>query len=256
MAQIITLTTDLGTRDHYAASLKGAMYRHCANCNVADVSHHVNAFNIGEAAFILRNVYQDFPVGTIHIVSVSDHDDADCRYLAVKHNDHYFIGSDNGVFSMAFGEEPELAYEPDLLKGAGSNSYDAMAQVAAYLADGNDIAQIGRPIYEVRRRANLEPVLQENLIRASVIYVDRFENVVTNITRDLFTKAIDGKRFVFFFKRNERITHVSEHFHEVQEGEKLCIFNSAGFLEIAINKGKASSLLGLTVGDTVQIDIE
>lgn len=256
MAQIITLITDLGTRDHYAASLKGAMYRHCAGCTVVDVSHHVNAFNIGEAAFVLRNVYQDFPVGTIHILSVSDHDDADCRYLAVKHNDHYFIGSDNGVFSMAFGEEPELAYEPDLLKNLDGNEYHAMAQVADYLAKGNDIANIGRPVYEVRRRANLEPVLQEGLIRGSVIYVDRFENVVTNITRELFERALAGKRFVLFFKRRERVTHISKHFHEVPEGEKLCIFNSAGFLEIAINKGKASSLLGLGVGDTVQIDIE
>lgn len=255
MAQIITLTTDFGTRDFYAASLKGAVWTACPNANVVDVTNHVNPFNIQEAAFILRNTWQNFPEGTIHIVSVSDRDDADCRHLVLKHREHYFIGSDNGLFSLVFDEEPELAYEPTI--AADAADYASMvATIAQYICADKEFAAIGRPIFEIRRLTSLAPVIQEGLLRGTVIYVDRFENVITNITWQVFNRVRGDRKFVIYFKRNERITEISTDFFDVPEGEKLCIFNAAGYLELAINKGKASSLLGMKVGDSLQIDFE
>lgn len=254
MAQIITLTTDFGTRDFYAASLKGAIWKAAPTANIVDITNHVNPFNIQEAAFILRNAWRQFPAGTIHVVSVSDHEDADCRYLVLKHRDQYFIGSDNGLFSMVFDEEPELAYEPISFP---QNSHNKLvADVSAYILADKPLADIGKPIFEIRKLTALAPVIQESIVRGTVIYVDRFENVITNITRKLFDDVKGNRRFVIYFKRNERVTEVSSDFYDVPEGEKLCIFNAAGYLEIAINKGKASSLLGLKVGDSVQIDFE
>lgn len=256
MSQIITLTTDFGTRDFYAASLKGALWSECPNVNIVEVTHHVSPFNIHEAAFILRNTYQRYPQGTIHIVSVSDNNDADCRYLALKHRDQYFLGSDNGLFSLVFDEEPELAYEPNLFRedNSGKTYDELMAAMSGYICNGGEFAEIGRPVYEIRRMTNLEPVTQENLVRGTIIYVDRFENVITNVRRELFDRMREGKRFVVQFKRNERVTEISNRYYDVPEGEKLCIFNEAGYLEIAINKGKAASLLGLKVGDYLQIE--
>ena len=97
---IITLTTDLGTVDHYVSAVKATIIRQLENVNIIDISHDIPTFNIIHAAFVLKNVYQDFPSGTIHIIGVNTETDKDCSHLIVYANEHYFIGSDNGIFSL------------------------------------------------------------------------------------------------------------------------------------------------------------
>lgn len=256
MAPIVTLTSDFGTRDFYAATLKGAILSHNPEIQLVDIAHHIDPYNIAEAAFIIRNAYKSFPKGTLHLINVSDHDDPDCRYLLIQHDDHYFLGSDNGLFSLSFETEPELAFEPFDLQNADNDLNKQIAKVVGRVLNGEPLTDIGKPVYQIRQLRNIEPVVESALIRGTVIYVDRFENVITNICRDLFDEVRNDRRFIIYFKRTERISEVSTHFYDVPEGEKLCIFNEAGYLEIAINKGKASSLLGLKVGDNVQIDFE
>jgi S-adenosylmethionine hydrolase len=112
------------------------------------------------------------------------------------------------------------------------------------------------PVTDIEKKMNLQPVIEKNLIKGVVIYIDSFQNVITNITKDLFNKVQQGRRFVLYFKRNETINHLSWHYNEVPEGEKLCLFGISDHLEIAINKGNASGLLGLNLGDSVIIDFE
>ena len=98
--QIITLTTDLGIKDSYIASVKGAIYSQLQDIVLVDITNNINPFNIQQAAFVLRNCYKDFPDGTIHIISVDDELSIENEHLLVKSNDHYFIGSDNGLFPL------------------------------------------------------------------------------------------------------------------------------------------------------------
>ena len=130
---------------------------------------------------------------------------------------------------------------------------DIFAKAAVYLAKGGKLSDIGSPIQEIKKRVVIQPIIDKNTIRGSVIYVDGFQNVITNITRELFTEVQDNRTFTLHFKRNETIKQLSWHYNEVAEGEKLCLFGISNHLEIAINKGNASGLLGLQMGDIVRV---
>ncbi|MEO6151011.1 MAG: SAM hydroxide adenosyltransferase, partial [Mucilaginibacter sp.] len=133
---------------------------------------------------------------------------------------------------------------------------DIFVKAACHLAKGGDIEEIGLQVSEVEKKMNLQPVVEKNLIKGAVIYIDSFQNVITNVTKEFFNTVQQGRRFTLYFKRNETINNLSWHYNEVPEGEKLCLFGISDHLEIAINKGNASGLLGLNLGDSVIIDFE
>jgi len=133
---------------------------------------------------------------------------------------------------------------------------DIFVKAACHLASGGKLYEIGLPITNIEKKMNLQPIIEKNVIKGSVIYIDSFQNVITNITKEFFNKVQQGRRFVLYFKRNETINQLSWHYNEVPEGEKLCLFGISDHLEIAINKGNASGLLGLNLGDSVIIDFE
>jgi hypothetical protein len=107
---------------------------------------------------------------------------------------------------------------------------------------------------ELEEKVNLQPVIEKNVIKGSVIYIDSFQNVITNISKDLFSTIQKGRDFILYFRKNESISQLSWHYNEVPEGEKLCLFGISNYLEIAINKGNASGLLGLHLGDIVRVE--
>ena len=98
--KIITLTTDLGLKDHYVASLKGNILRQFPDCQIIDISHQITKYSIPEAAFVFKNAYKEFPEGTIHILGVKPEADKQVKHIAIEHNNHFFIGADNGQFSI------------------------------------------------------------------------------------------------------------------------------------------------------------
>ena len=254
---IVTLLTDFGTKDYYAGALKGAILSHCDSANIIDISHNIEPFNITEAAFVLLNAYSKFPTGTIHVVSVNDMDERESRFIVVKYQEHYFLGLDNGLFSLVFDRPDEIFELYNFSENGSFASYsvdDIFAKTIAQIDSNVDLAKVGTQIQSLYTRTNLIPVVQDSLIRGSVIYIDSFKNVILNVKRDLFDEIRRERNFVISFKRNERIQEISVSYHDVPEGEKLCIFNSNDFMEIAINSGKASSLLGLNLGDIVQIE--
>ena len=133
---------------------------------------------------------------------------------------------------------------------------DIFVKAACHLASGGKLSEIGISTQEIEERMNLHPVIDKNQIKGSVIFIDSFENVITNVTKDLFTKVQNGRRFNLSFKRNETINQLSWHYDEVPDGEKLCLFGISDHLEIAINKGKASGLLGLYINDIIRIEFQ
>lgn len=251
--QLVTLTTDFGLDDYYVAMLKGAMLQRQPGLNIIDITHRVKPYDIVQGAFVLKNSFDSFPAGTLHLITV-DNSPGQFSFIAFSYRGHYFIGPDNGIFSLMFGELPSQVYRLEHETGSPFPLKNVLAEAVDHLCSGKPIFEIGLPAGETERRIALQPVISTSQIRGSVIYVDHYENAVVNVPKDLFEKVRNERNFALFFKRHDPITQLSRHYGEVPVGETLCLFNSAGFLEIAINMGKASSLLGLKLDDMVQID--
>jgi S-adenosylmethionine hydrolase len=256
---IITLTTDLGDKDIYQAALKGSILKLLPSVNIVDITNSVAAYNIQQAAFILKNSFYYFPDATVHLIGIDTLYNVDTKYLALKYKNHYFVGADNGIFSLMFEKAPDEIVEINIMQDLKFLHFplaDIFVKAACHLANGGELTEIGIPLDNIEMKMNLQPVVEKNLIKGSVIYIDSFQNVITNITKEFFSTVQQGRRFVLSFKRNETINHLSWHYNEVPEGEKLCLFGISDHLEIAINKGNASGLLGLNLGDSVIIDFE
>lgn len=254
---VFTLTTDFGLRDYYVGSLKGSLIRKCPEAKIFDITHEVQAFNINEAAFALHNAYLEFPERTIHIVSVESFESGPSRYIALERNNHFFIGPDNGLFSLTFQNPPHQAVELISGKEVAASTFpikDYLLDVACSISDQQDVSQLGVKVTDLMKRTSLQPVLQQSRIRGTVIHIDAFENAILNINKDLFNHIGEGREFSISFRWRESIDYIVSNYWEVPEGEMFCLFNASGYLQISIKKGKASSLLGLSVGDTVQIE--
>jgi S-adenosylmethionine hydrolase len=256
---IITLTTDLGDKDIYQAALKGSIYKLLPTVNIVDITNNVAAFNVQQAAFILKNSFYYFPDGTVHLIGIDTVYNTQTRYLAVRYKTHYFVGADNGIFSLMFKDEPDEIVEINIMQDLKFLHFplaDIFVKAACHLANGGTLAEIGLPVNSVENKMTLQPVIEKNVIKGAVIYIDSFQNVITNVTKEFFNRVQQGRKFVLYFKRNETINQLSWHYNEVPEGEKLCLFGISDHLEIAINKGNASGLLGLNLGDSVIIDFQ
>ncbi|MBK8489859.1 MAG: SAM-dependent chlorinase/fluorinase [Saprospirales bacterium] len=250
----ITLTTDLGEQDYYAGALKGAILQQCPAVQLIDITHVIPSHDIVRGAFILKNAFTHFPEGTIHLVNVHNFYTDTPRLLVIHHQGHFFLGPDNGIFSLVFDQLPT---QVRMLENTGDGllSYQqAYAKAIGQLIGGTPLEELGQPGDGISERILLRPVVSPGQIRGTVIHVDKFENVIVNVTRELFEQVRKDRDFALYFKRHEPITELSASYCDVPLGEVLCLFNSAGYLEIAIHMGKASSLLGLHVDDAVRID--
>lgn len=254
---IITLTTDLGDKDIYQAALKGSILKLLPSVNIVDITNSVAAYNIQQAAFILKNSFYYFPDATVHLIGIDTVFNDETKYLAIKYKNHFFVGADNGIFSLMFDNDPEEMVELNILQDLKFLHFplaDIFVKAACHLAQGGKLNEIGIAVTGISKKMNLQPAIEKNLIKGVVIYIDSFQNVITNITKEFFNTVQQNRRFVLSFKRNETISHLSWHYNEVPEGEKLCLFGISDHLEIAINKGNASGLLGLNLGDSIIID--
>jgi len=256
---IITLTSDWGLKDHYIGAVKGAIMRQLPGVTIVDISHTIPAFDLNQAAFIIRNFFRDFPEGTIHIIGVNTEAGIATPHTLIKHKGHFFIGADNGIFSLIFDEQPEMIIELDVIQDSDYFTFptrDVFAKVACHIAAGKPIETLGRVKNKIMQKMAFQPVIEGDVIKGKVIYVDNYENVFTNITESLFKSAVKNRKFAITFRSpSYRITSISKSYQDVSEGEMLAIFSASGHLEIAINKGKASSLLGLKMDQSVIIEI-
>ena len=272
---IITLTSDMGDRDFYVAAVKGAILSRLPDSRIVDISHHIAPFDIAQASFVLRNSYPSFPQGSIHIIGINPEKISrkgpfdmrdEAGHLVVRHKGHTFIGADNGVFSLLFDEAPEEVFEITIQLNEDPGGFpmkNVFAPIACLLAAGTPLEEIGLPHAEIRERAVFRPVVESGMLKGTVIYIDFYGNVITNITRELFEQVRKGRKFTLLFRSEDyEINEISSTYGDVPEGEKLALFGASGHLEIAINKGVegsgggASGLFGLKLNDTVRIEFE
>ena len=252
--QIVTLTTDFGSQDYYVPVLKGAILSRHRAVNIVDISHQIKHHDIVQAAFVLKNTWSAFPEGTIHVVSVNNLGGERGRFLAFKYEKHIFIGPDNGIFTLVFPKLLPLNIIEIPFAGLNFESVrEALANTVGQLAANSALELLGNPAKDILQRITFQPVIAPSQIRGAVIYIDNYDNVVSNVTRDLFEKVGRGRPFQLYFKRHDPILNLSKHYNDVPIGETLCLFNS-DYLEVAINMGKAAELFGLKIEDTIQID--
>lgn len=270
----ITLTTDFGTKDHFVGAVKGAIYSELADAKIVDITHEISPFNITETAYILKNSYKSFPEGTIHIVGVDSELSEDNKHIAIELDKHFFVCPDNGIISMIASEiQPTKIVEINIHDRIESSFpvLDVFVQVACFIARGGNLTVIGKEITEFKKLVEIQPKVNQaqTQIIGGVVYIDNYGNVISNISNKMFndigkgrTYKVSASRYYFnkIFKKYNEITGDNLQDARQFDGNKLAIFNSAGFLEIAIYRsnlntvGGASSLLGLDYRDPIIIE--
>jgi hypothetical protein len=254
---LVTLISDLGLKDYYCAAIKGAIFSHCEQVvPVVDVTHMVKAFDIREAAFTLRNSYKYFPKGTIHVVHVNS-SDARGRLLLAKENGHFFLTFDNGILSLTFGKTPHETYQinDELLEGSSLLFEEAIGKVINLLIQEYKPSDFGHLTTTAVSFRSIQPLINSNSIRGTITYIDNYGNAISNITEQMLNDFTKGRKCSVHV--NVGSTHIiCKTYSDVEEGDMLCLINTSGFLEIAINKGKAANLLGLKEGSIIIVSLD
>ncbi len=254
---VITLISDWGSNDYYTAAVKGMIYKHYPEARIVDITHEISPFDVDEAAYVIRNAYKSFPDNTVHIIGINTEESLNHPHSVVYYNKQYFIGSDNGVFSLIFDNEPEEQIVLDILQDSNHFTFsgrDRFVKAAIHLAKGGDLKELGTERVDLTKRIPFEPVKSKNSIRGLVNHIDTYENLVTNIPETLFREMVKNKRFEISL-RSEKLQAIHNSYGDVRPGEIVAIFASHGMLEIAINKGNAASLLGIQKKDPVLIEV-
>ncbi len=245
---LLTLTSDIGLQDFLIGAVKGQLMQANPNFSIVDISHSLSPFNYPQAAYVCRNAIKNFPENTFHLVLVNLFDQRPEHLLLTQHNNQYIGCADNGLITMILEEVPEKIVALPLSKSDQKNTlYCASVFASAFeqILAGKKIEEIGDPSVSIEVKNPLRALLGNNWIEGQIIFIDNFENVIINITKDEFEEQRKGRSFKIVFKRDEIIDKISETYADVNESEKLALFNSAGYLEIAINKGNAAGLFGL-----------
>ena len=270
---IITLTTDFGLKDHFVGAIKGTIYSELPDVRVVDISHHISPFNLYETAYVLKSSYNSFPKGSIHIVGVDSELTPENKHIAVKINGHYFVCADNGLISLLLSDyNYEKLVEINIHDRVESSFpvLDVFVKVACHIARGGTLEVIGKPLNSIKQLVGLQPTVSadKTTIKGNIIYIDNYGNSISNITKKFFQEIGKGRDFQILGERyNFRLYQnysdivnfdIDKEDRHV-EGEKLAIFNSSDFLEIALYRSNlqtnsgASSLLGLDFGKPITI---
>ncbi len=244
----ITLLSDFGTKDATAAIVRGILMQQNPHLPIYDITHDVIPYNISQAAYFLKSAYSYYPKGTIHIILCGIFMTKEPSLTISSYNGHYFVCTNNGIIPIALeGHVLESWIFPNLDRNDTFTSWikstgKLIKKLPLTGADNNGLKKIellgtNKPITNKIISSNIE-----------VIHIDQFENVVLNINQEQFYDITYNMPFKLQFMKVEEIREISTNYSDVREGYKLARFNSNGYLEIGINKGKAASLFGLRLG--------
>ena len=271
---IITLTTDYGNKDYSVSELKAKIYNEINDVRIVDVSHNISPFNLTEAAYIIKSAYRHFPHGSIHIIGVESDLTPENAHIAMKFDNNYFIGADNGVFSMILDDfKADSIVEINIHKNYNNTitANDVFVKIATHISRDGKLEVIGKPIESIKEIKDIKPVISNdnNQIIGSVIYIDNYGNVVTNITEKIFNDISKSRPYTIY-ARNVKFDKIFNNYSDAidysipkgkreEDGKKIALFNNLGYLELSIYKsnpstvGSASTLFGLGYRDQISI---
>ena len=255
----------MGLTDAYVASVKAAVLHHAPQAQIVDISHAVRSFDLLHAAYLIAEVWREFPIGTVHVIGVKPEFTMQQAHIVVHHMGHYFIAADNGVIPLIIDESPEEIYEMHITQ-ADSCKFPmrgVFALAAAHLSKGGTPQVLGKRVETLQYAFVPGADFSGNEIRGRVMHIDHYGNVITNIHRHEFMQACKGRDFSINFKSSAfDLTKIHEYYTEVVQGERLAMWTSNGDLMIAINSGTtqhgggAAQLFGLQLRDSIIITFD
>ncbi len=254
---LITFLSDFGVSDHYVAAVKARILLVNPEAKIVDITHQIKPFDIIHGSYVLGAVFRDFPEGTVHLFGVDSFSTATTRHIAVKLEGHYFVGPDNGLLSLISEEAPKGMVALELEDGLSSAFplKEICAAAAARLSLGEALPKVGTYTSGLERFISRKPRLTSDQIIGHVLHVDGYGNLVTNISREDFEKRTAGRKYTIRVAR-ERFKEVHQAISDVDYGDCYLIFNSRNVLEVGINKGNASQLLGLHFESLISVQFE
>lgn len=247
-APLITLSSDIGQPDYLVGAIKAMLWKVNPEFQLVDITHQIPPFNFTQAAYVCGTATKQFPDFSYHLLLVNLFEQKPTQLLLAYHNQQYYLCADNGLLTMMLEEKPEIVMGIPLPNDKTPNTLEiaaAMGQTVQQLVDGRSILTVGVPDVSYLEKRPLRPSIHADYIEGQIIFIDSFENIVVNIRKELFEEQRKGRPFQILFRRDETIDRISESYADVASGDKLALFNSAGYLEIAINKGNAAGLFGL-----------
>jgi len=262
---IITLTTDFGLNDHFVGTVKGVILSIIPEATIVDISHSVQAFDVLDGALTLSQAYSYFPVGTTHVVVVDPGVGTERRPIVASSERNFFVAPDNGVLSMVYEREERIwvrhvTAEHYFLQPRSTTFHarDVFAPIAAYLAKGVDPEKMGDEINDYVKFSSPKPKpVNENTLRGVVLKVDRFGNLVTNITPQDAPMLFETEPPPFkILVGKQEITSMHALYAEARPGELFGILGSMGYLEIAANRASAQQLIGSGKGTEVNLVLQ
>jgi S-adenosylmethionine hydrolase len=254
---IVTLLTDSGEIDHYVAAIKAKILGVNPGLNLIDISHKILPCDIAHGAFVLKSVFRDFPKGTVHLVGVDASGGREDQPVALQLEDHFFVGTDNGLLGLISDKNHQQAVSLNSVNPIQTTfpEKDILAPAAARLASGVAITTLGKPLTSFKKMLNRQVKATRRIIAGHVMKIDNYGNLITNILKQDFDILSKGKSYTIQFG-GEKARRIQTDYHQVEQGDCFVLFNSLGLLEIGINKGNGSELLGLQYDSPVNITFE
>ncbi|MFA6060586.1 MAG: SAM-dependent chlorinase/fluorinase [Taibaiella sp.] len=249
---IITLLSDFGYQDNFIAVAKGVLLQKLPVARLIDLNHEVEPFHLLQCSYLLKSAYSNFPEQTVHLSLFDIMHRNPAALLVTKVDEQYIITADNGLLPLTFDGKLGKVY---MLEQTVNTYLDWLYLAADFIAglEQTNFNLDHLPTLEPKvHPSQLQALIKDNSIECQVIHIDRYENVVINITKDKFESLRKGRKFRIQIVR-DTVTQISKDYSDVPVSDKLCLFNSAGYMEIAINQGKASSLLGLRLHNERQL---
>ena len=251
---VITLTTEWKPDDIYNGIIKGKLSSKCPGIIILDNAGNIPSFNISLASFIIRNTYNNYPKGSIHIICIHSEAHKDQDHLIVRAKDHFFVGTDNGIFNLILNSEPDEVIKID--PHGISDELEIFANAASELISGKKTSELGESLKSLSERVPLRATIDKDVIIGSIIFIDSYGNAISNITREVFYRVFENRAYRILIQSNKNYTdHISLKYSDVPVGEMLARFNQLDLLEISINGADVSELLSLSIGSVLRIDL-
>ncbi len=255
---IVTLTSDWNKGDYYIGTLKGALYSLTLDLRIVDITNSVPSFDVLQEVFILRSSFFRFPKSTIHLMGVMCEPTADSPMVIVFSQGHYFIGVNDGRFSLLLDSLPSICFEILEWEELLFSSFCAID----FFTRGVDVIINNRfenytKASAIKTECKSQLVCNSDNIIGRVIYTDSFGNAITNIEKKMFDSIVDGRDFTIFVQGPYlKINKISKGYFGSYPGEIIALFNSLGYLELAVNQGNITTLENLTTSTEVRIKFQ
>ena len=257
---MIALLTDFGLRDPYVGAMKGAILSACPEAILVDVLHEVEAHDVTAGALALDAAYRHFPEGTVFLAVVDPGVGSDRRPIAVGAGSWLFVGPDNGLFTFVFEAHPQarvhLLANPLLHREPVSAVFqgrDLFGPAAGRLARGLPLEEVGPPVADPVRLALPRTVRQGDAWTGVVLHVDRFGSLTTNLREADLDTLGRGDRGRLEVRLGAEVLPLVRAYSDVAPGKACALIGSSGRLEIAVNRGRADTLLGAGPGASVVV---